>query len=308
MSEIFSPANLNGKQIWHMTIPARVSAVALEEASLKSLSRGSAVFHYKNDDYGFAQDLEHEQVQKHVLVATDENEYRTTAVGVSRSLHLKQLVKLPSLAGASQNLISGQIDPAKPRVYSKTVRQQPQGLRMRYRAFGDAGRSSNSASENEDAAPSFKNPPQLEKSPIKKRKIAQVVCDEESQGTKAKKSRKDLPVKHNVNTKERVGDVNLKTDPSPFILGTSKSIEGHEEIQQMYTPSNGVANGVDSGTINGMKAKHGKENREERAKRKEEKKRRKEERRISKGQGNIDREITNKNKRKKHFRENTEKS
>ena len=289
--EIFFPYNLKDKQIWHVTVPIRVSINTLEETSLKSLSTGSAVFQYKSADYGFVQDSEHKRTQKHLLIPSDEHNYSTSSVGVSRSLHLRQLVQLPGCTDEKRNLVNdqnSQNDLDQPQVFKKTVRQQPQGLMIRYRAFGDTGGGSDSALENKDAAvPSFKTPPRLEKSPAKKRTIADVGVVE-SEEMKPKKPRKDRSIIQIRNVKGIIEDEDPRYERSNETNGTSNAIV------------NEVANNV----TNSAEGKHSEETREERAKWKEEKRRRKEERRNAKHQGSLDTDKPKKSKRKKHFEEN----
>ena len=292
--EIFSQSNLKDKEMWHITVPAKVSIGALEETSLKSLFKGNAVFHYKDANYGFVQ-VEHEQAQTHILVPENGNDYRTTSIGVSRSLHLRQLVQLPALTNRTKNPVPRQNDSTQPKVYKKTVRQQPKGLKRRYQAFGDIG-GPDSVSENEiGVIPSFKAVPQFGESPVKKRKIADVEDDGELPAKKSKRPRKDRSIPQESNMEKVTEKTNSKTEDHSLLSGAGKSKGAHQENRE--------TNGTSNETVDGVKGKHRDETREERAKRKEEKKRRKE-RRIAK-HGNPNGEIPQR-KRKKHSEENIE--
>ena len=89
-----------------------------------------------------------------LLPFSKSNDYRGANIKIARTLHLQQLVRLPSLSHRPGNLPKGATNP--PAAYKKPVRQQPEGLRMRYRPFGD---SESSSPERSDKAPSFRSPP-----------------------------------------------------------------------------------------------------------------------------------------------------
>ena len=294
--EIFSKSNLKDKEIWHITVPAKVSIGALEETSLKNLLKGNAVFHYKDADYGFVQGLEHEHTQTHVLIPDNGNDYTTTSIGVSRSLHLRQLVQLPALMNRTKNPVPRQNDLTQPKVYKKSVRQQPKGLKRRYQAFGDMEAGSDSVSENEATVnPSFKAVPRLEESPVKKRKIADVEDERELAEKKSKRQRKDRSMQQESNMEKVIEMTKPETEDRFLLSWTGKPEGAHQE--------NHETNGKSKEIINGAKGKHRDETREERAERKEEKKRKKERRIAKHGDPNGD---TPQRKRKKHSEENIE--
>jgi hypothetical protein len=53
-SRLFDPANLAGKQIWHIIAPASVPVSALKEVSTQKVMNGEAVMSHNDSDYGFA--------------------------------------------------------------------------------------------------------------------------------------------------------------------------------------------------------------------------------------------------------------
>ena len=88
-----------------------------------------------------------------LLPFSKSNDYRRADVKIARTLRLQQLVRLPGLSQRPGNLPN---DATKsPPVHKRPVRQQPEGLKMRYRPFGD---SETSTSESSDEAPRFRAP------------------------------------------------------------------------------------------------------------------------------------------------------
>lgn len=87
-----------------------------------------------------------------LVPSQNDNEYRSTSSGITRTLQIQQIFRPPLLphkpTGASNGTVRAPIS------HVKAVRQQPEGLKMRYRPFGDE-----SSSDNSDATPRFKVPP-----------------------------------------------------------------------------------------------------------------------------------------------------
>ncbi|KAL8999638.1 MAG: hypothetical protein Q9169_001598 [Polycauliona sp. 2 TL-2023] len=140
----------NGKQIWYITAPASISVSLIKEVSTRQVAEGSSILSYKDAEYGLITEPDTKHGENMLLVPSFENkDYRISEAPLERTLHLQQLIKRP----ASPHRDNAPAH-ATPKTHVKTVRQQPEGLRMRYQPFGDR-----SSSEDTDEAPRFKLPP-----------------------------------------------------------------------------------------------------------------------------------------------------
>ena len=172
-SEIFAPSNLAGKQIWHITAPSSVPLTSVKEVSSNNIANGGSVLSYKGANYGLAPELDADQASNPALLlpSSGANDYKPCEISIIKTLHLQQIVSLPSHTAS----------PARPPseaatvsgCYKRTPRPQPQGLKMRYHPFGasDESDSEISPSENVTVAPQFRLPIPAHESPkTKKRK------------------------------------------------------------------------------------------------------------------------------------------
>ena len=171
ISEIFAASNLTGKQIWHITAPMSIPIESIKEVSSQSLQDGAPVLSHKGSEYGLALDSHIEHANNHALLVphTQKNEYRISKVPITKTFHLQQRVNLPDRAHEPPSpLIS------RPLTHIKVPRQQPQGLKMRYRPFG----ASEDSEPDEDAMPAqvprFRKPEIRDNAPTQKRKHSAV--------------------------------------------------------------------------------------------------------------------------------------
>ncbi|KAL9003111.1 MAG: hypothetical protein Q9188_003993 [Gyalolechia gomerana] len=157
--DLFSKENLRGKQVWHITAPASVPITSIKEVPIQKVAAGDSVLSYSDADYGLIQESGEDTEGKTLLVPfPEDNGYRLAGATIAQTLHLQEFVKLSALSDKAEGVMNGATRASKSHV--KEVRQQPQGLRMRYRPFGD-----DSSSDDSDRAPRFKLPPII--SPIK---------------------------------------------------------------------------------------------------------------------------------------------
>lgn len=172
LSEILAPSNLQGKQIWHITAPESVPISSVKEVSTKNIGNGASVLEYHGAKYGLIPESDAEQASSRALLlpSTQTNDYRPSKTAVIKTLHLQQLVSLPSHALGST--VHQDRSASASESYRKTPRQQPEGLRIRYRPFGVSDDSDmESTFEPMLKAPEFRTPAPLnESSPGKKRK------------------------------------------------------------------------------------------------------------------------------------------
>lgn len=145
--------SLHGKQIWYITAPASVSLNLIKDVSIHNVTARASILSYKNAEYGLIEDPNGEKGEKLLLIPSPENiGYRPLGTHIEKTFHLQQLVELPASAQRNRVAGNGAITAAKTHV--KMVRQQPEGLRMRYHPFGEQ-----SSSEDTDEAPRFNLPP-----------------------------------------------------------------------------------------------------------------------------------------------------
>lgn len=171
VSEILAPSNLKGKQIWHITVPNSVPISLVEEVSTQSIGNGASILEHQGAQYGLVPESDVEQCSSRALLlpSTQTNNYRPSKTNIIKTLHLQQLVSLPSHAPEPA------VNPSHPASatdsYKKTPRPQPEGLRMRYYPFGASDDSDlESTSEPMSKAPEFRIPAPLKESSLKKKR------------------------------------------------------------------------------------------------------------------------------------------
>ena len=163
LPNLFSPTHLASKQVWHITLPAAIPISAIKDISMDKILGGGTALSHDGSDYGFVSVAKSQQNHAHVLLPNPEhNDYRAATKAITRSLHLQQLLKLPSLEKAvNDNAGSTQVQSQT----GKVIHVQPSGLRMRYAPFGDEsgtlglGTSSDEDGEPGPAKPTFRMPP-----------------------------------------------------------------------------------------------------------------------------------------------------
>ena len=149
----FGKHGLQGKQIWYITAPPSVPLGSIKEVSVRQVAEGSSILSYKGAEYGLMPEADNGHTEKLLLVPSPEdNHYRLAGAHIEKTLHLQQLVKGP--ASTHRECVSTNGATKAPKTHVKIVRQQPEGLRMRYQPFGDQ-----SSSDDTDKASKFKRPP-----------------------------------------------------------------------------------------------------------------------------------------------------
>ncbi|KAI4126557.1 MAG: hypothetical protein LQ338_003675 [Usnochroma carphineum] len=155
IQDLFSDVNLRGKQIWHITAPKSVPISSIKEVSIEKVSTGGSIMSHDGADYGLVTEADDDGVEKVLLVPSPgDNIYKKATARIGKTLHLQEIVKLPSMSDQLGGPVNAST--AVPKTHVKTVRQQPEGLRMRYRPFGD-----DSSSDDADPTSRFSIPPVL---------------------------------------------------------------------------------------------------------------------------------------------------
>ncbi|KAL6721023.1 hypothetical protein ACLMJK_000123 [Lecanora helva] len=141
--EVFDPSNLNGKEVWHITAPASVPL-----ASVKGdIENEASVVAHKDAEYRFISETGDSQAAERALILPSfhSNDYRLSKTKFTKTLHLQQLVKLPNRSHETHDVSTSTVSRLKTHV--KAPRQQPAGLKMRYRPFGASTDSDPASSE-----------------------------------------------------------------------------------------------------------------------------------------------------------------
>lgn len=113
---------------------------SITSVAKKSVQDGSAVTSYKGADYGLIPELENQTKNTVLLLPSDEDDrYKPANTRIMETLHLQQLVSLPSIAhdvGAQDagTQVGGTVTVRKS--VEKPAPEQPEGLRMRYKPIG----------------------------------------------------------------------------------------------------------------------------------------------------------------------------
>ncbi|KAL9123161.1 MAG: hypothetical protein Q9187_000277 [Circinaria calcarea] len=296
LSTLFPVADSSNRQLWHITVPATIPINEIQKTSMPNLLKTEAIVSHKGSYYGFVEDPRSGQDKKHILIPNaQESQYQSISANVDRTLHLRHLVQLPNLTNTTGRRGDGpQESLALPRTHRKFVRQQPEGLRMRYRPFGDTEQEPEGNASDNSIADDGENSKAQFRPPLGFEKMNVDPISRDEDGRTAKKWRKkELPTSiRNGNMK---GPVNT-ADPS--------STAQAEDLQK--SPADGdfmrelsIAKGTaDDSRQNGTKI-HKNRTSEARTAQKEEKRRRKEQERTGEDQVEHNMETLRK-KRKRH--------
>ncbi|KAL8724070.1 MAG: hypothetical protein Q9181_007001 [Wetmoreana brouardii] len=168
--DAFAVDNLQGKQIWHIIAPASVPISLIKEVPIQKVFTGSPILSHKGADYGLFAEANADRDEKVLLVPSHKDDnYRLAGADIAKTLRLQQIVKPPFLSHKPENSATG-VGTA-PKTHVRAIRQQPEGLTMRYRPFGDE-----SSSEDSDPDAQFKVPPIVSsaKSPKKAKPMAEI--------------------------------------------------------------------------------------------------------------------------------------
>ena len=165
--DMFSPTNLAGKEIWHISAPSSVPISSVKELSQQSLLSRSSILTYKGSNYGLMPGSTADGAL--LLPSAEDNDYKLHNAATIRSFHLQQIVSLPHHV-LSPGKSSTQSAPTS-QAYKKAPRAQPEGLKMRYQPFGVLDISDDDLSSKDvPKVPQFRVPDAVDATPAEKRK------------------------------------------------------------------------------------------------------------------------------------------
>ncbi|KAF2144518.1 uncharacterized protein K452DRAFT_356693 [Aplosporella prunicola CBS 121167] len=154
LSKILS-SNLENKQLWHITAPSTVPIKQIKEFARGKAMGKETVIQHGGVDYGFVPQEKETQVATRLMIPTDQG-YVAVPSDFAETLHLQEIIHLPNLSNKQSDPARGSDAAASFTVpAAKPIRQQPKGLRMRYRPYGavdtEAGVIGSSDSEGDES-------------------------------------------------------------------------------------------------------------------------------------------------------------
>ncbi|MCJ1465203.1 hypothetical protein MMC07_003819 [Pseudocyphellaria aurata] len=174
LADLFSSESLRTKQLLHITAPSAVPLDLIGGVSTESLKSGSSILTHEGADYGLITGVQDQNAKKILLLPFAEaNDYKSSEVRISKTLNLQRII--PDRRHGQSTISTGADRTNQSRNYEKPVRQQPKGLKMRYRPFGDTEDSSEQSGFESSPKPSkralqFRKPISLGTSSSKKNK------------------------------------------------------------------------------------------------------------------------------------------
>ncbi|KAE9369521.1 hypothetical protein N431DRAFT_469423 [Stipitochalara longipes BDJ] len=131
---IFNNLSLEGKQIWYFTAPASLPVSSIRQMSLRDAIDSKPIVNHKGHDYGFVRDSAEDKTYTKIMVPNGSDDgYRMAKSSVDQILHLQQVVQLPGVH-VSNSVATSSSKATVPAM--RPVRQQPPGLKMRFRPIG----------------------------------------------------------------------------------------------------------------------------------------------------------------------------
>jgi len=136
LDKLFSPANLAGKQIWHITLASGLPITSLKEVDLTQAQSGTTIIKHNGLEYGLRVESSADTGKdgSGILVPVEGGvRYNSASVTINTTLHVQQSTHPAtaySIPKDKTNDTQGVAHPTIPK--AKAVRQQPKGLRMRY--------------------------------------------------------------------------------------------------------------------------------------------------------------------------------
>ena len=232
--DMFSPTNLAGKEIWHISAPSSVPISSVKELSQQSILSRSSIMTYKGSNYGLIPGSSTDGAL--LLPSAEDNDYKSHNAATIKSFHLQQIVSLPHHVlspGKSLN----QTAPTS-QAYKRTPREQPKGLKMRYHPFGVVDTSDDDLSSTDvSKVPQFRVPGAVDATPADKRKRSSIDHGAQSptvSSSKAKSKKAKVRQEATLNEHDDMMDIDTVSQPASNKQDASKAkVNG---ISENHTP------------------------------------------------------------------------
>ncbi|KAI1173791.1 DNA-directed RNA polymerase I subunit RPA34.5-domain-containing protein [Nemania sp. FL0916] len=133
VADFFSTANLEGKQLWYFTAPASLPITVLKdmEIDLANAAKGGSLLTHNGDSYGLDLEPYATNTQIQLLIPSHSGDkYSSLNHNIDSTIHLRRMAKF----GPSGEVHATATDDYVP--VPKPIRQQPEGLRIRYTPIG----------------------------------------------------------------------------------------------------------------------------------------------------------------------------
>ncbi|KAG8624440.1 hypothetical protein KVT40_007507 [Elsinoe batatas] len=201
-------SDLGSKELWHITLPAGLPVSQLASIPLSSLKDAHSVLSHNGTNYSISEDPHSRSLgvsNKYLLVPDPSTKkFRNLSVPVSRTLHIKSKITLPSLTADQADGKSGSALAAITtfKTIDKT-RPQPTGLKMRYKppgfGSGKPGMIGSESSDDEDSDVEMEDAPPSAVKPTFKRPTTTASAavngsQEKANLTPNKKRKRDAPI------------------------------------------------------------------------------------------------------------------
>jgi hypothetical protein len=227
-----SPSNLNGKQIWQITAPSSLSVSSIKEISLESLRSSQPVLTQNGIQYVLSEKLDSDGDACTVLLPS-ENAYQRLDHRIERTLHLQQKIALPNLSIRQADLNTGSSAAAEVRAsHITSSRQQPKGLRMRYKPPGSGPGSPGIVGSESDSNEDEQTALHVSATTGLTQDIVKMDVDDDVAEQTSKKSKKKRKSKDSgESTKPTINEVRNGDSNSPKVSKPSRSsmIDGPSE-------------------------------------------------------------------------------
>ncbi|KAI0517063.1 DNA-directed RNA polymerase I subunit RPA34.5-domain-containing protein [Xylaria bambusicola] len=133
VADFFSNANLEGKQVWYFTAPASLPITVLKdmEIDLSKATKGEALLSHNGDNYGLDLESYATNTQIQLLIPSGSGDkYTSLNRGIDSTVHLRRMAKFGPGGEVHATATDNYVPVPKP------IRQQPEGLRVRYTPIG----------------------------------------------------------------------------------------------------------------------------------------------------------------------------
>ncbi|KAI0195233.1 DNA-directed RNA polymerase I subunit RPA34.5-domain-containing protein [Xylaria flabelliformis] len=133
VADFFSNANLEGKQVWYFTAPASLPITVLKdmEIDLSKATNGGSLLTHNGDNYGLDLESYATNTQIQLLIpSSGGDKYTSLNHGIDSTVHLRRMAKFGPGGEVHATATDNYVPVPKP------VREQPEGLRVRYTPIG----------------------------------------------------------------------------------------------------------------------------------------------------------------------------
>ncbi|KAI1821627.1 DNA-directed RNA polymerase I subunit RPA34.5-domain-containing protein [Xylaria intraflava] len=156
VADFFNSANLEGKQVWYFTAPASLPITVLKdmEIDLTKAMKGGPLLTHAGDNYGLDLESHATNTQIQLLIPSrGGDKYTALNHSIDSTVHLRRMAKF----GPGGEVHATATDDYVP--VPKPIREQPEGLRIRYTPIGVPSIPSANAAKLMTPANSFSSQP-----------------------------------------------------------------------------------------------------------------------------------------------------